>query len=146
MNVSPDTPELLSDEERQILGARADILIPASEGMPAATSVETQFTWIDHALQARPDLLEPLRTSLRFGSPDDPASAITGLHRDRPELFDAFSVLVAGAYLMVPEVKRRIGYPGQEDRPISGDDTPLYVDMLEAVVERGPVYRPTPNP
>ena len=65
------------------------------------------------------------------------------MHRDAAELFDAFSVLTAGAYLMNPEVKKLIGYPGQEERPITAEDLPDYLEMLEQVVLRGPVYRPT---
>lgn len=134
---------ILTPQEREIFGPRADELIPAAEGMPAATAVGVHTAWIDEALSARPDLVNDFHASLALGSPDDPVAAIETLHRDSPELFDAFSVLTAGAYLMNPEVKRLIGYPGQEERPITGDDLPDYLEMLEQVVLRGPVYRAT---
>ena len=134
---------ILTEQERSIYGPRADQLIPEAEGMPAATAVGVHTTWIDHALSARPDLINDFHASLALGSPDDPAAAIETLHRDAAELFDAFSVLTAGAYLMNPDVKKLIGYPGQEERPITGEDLPDYLEMLEQVVLRGPVYRPT---
>jgi hypothetical protein len=133
----------LTDEEREIFGARADILIPESEGMPSATRVRTHHEWIDVALTARPDLLDQFKASLAIGPKDDPVAGVDQVHKSSPEAFDAFSVLTSGAYLMIPEVKALIGYPGQEPRPVEGDDVPEYIDMLEKVVERGPVYRPT---
>ncbi|WP_032402312.1 hypothetical protein [Rhodococcoides fascians] len=141
---APDIDEsILTSEERAIYGPRADQLIPEAEGMPSATGVGVDTRWIDAALHARPDLVNDFRASLAVGSPDDPVAAIATLHKESSTLFDSFSVLTAGAYLMNPEVKRLIGYPGQEDRPITGDDLPEYLDMLEQVVLRGPVYRPT---
>jgi hypothetical protein len=52
--------------------------------------------------------------------------------------------LIAGAYLMDPAVRQAIGYPGQEDRRLS-DDTGEYLDLLEAVVDRGEFHRTTPE-
>jgi hypothetical protein len=133
----------LSDAERTVYGARADVLIPGAEGMPSATQVGTHTSWIDEALVARPDLVVDFKASLHIGPADDPAAAIAELHRTQPLLFDAFSILTSGAYLMCPDVKQIIGYPGQEERPVTGDDVPDYIDMLENVAARGPVYRPT---
>lgn len=133
----------LTDAERALYGARADVLIPGAEGMPSATEIGTHTHWIDDALAARPDLLSDFKASLALGNADDPAGAITEIHATQPGLFDAFSVLTSGAYLMCPEVKAMIDYPGQEPRPVIGDDVPEYIDMLEKVVERGPIYRPT---
>jgi hypothetical protein len=45
---------------------------------------------------------------------------------------------------MNPKVRHAIGYAGQTPRPI--DSAPDYLDdgMLESVIRRGPIYRPTP--
>lgn len=134
---------VLTAEERALYGPRADVLIPNAEGMPAASEVNVHTEWIDQALAARPDLLAPFREALQIGSASEPEAAIEALHGERAELFDAFSVLTAGAYLMHPEVKKLIGYPGQEERPVTSDDTGDYIGMLEEVVMRGPVFRPT---
>lgn len=134
---------VLTDDERAVFGPRADVLIPHAENMPSATEVGVHTEWIDHALAARPDLVNAFRLALQIGQADDPEGAVEALHGEKAELFDAFSVLTAGAYLMNPQVRKLIGYPGQESRPVSGDDMPEYIDMLEHVVLRGPAHRPT---
>jgi len=134
---------ILTAEERAIYGPRADVLIPEAEDMPSASGAGVHTHWIDEALAARPDLINSFRQALAVGDPDNPAAAVEAMHGEAAELFDAFSVLTAGAYLMNPEVKTLIGYPGQEERAIVGDDVPTYIDLLEHVVDRGPVYRPT---
>jgi hypothetical protein len=136
---------ILTDQERAVYGPRADILIPDAEGMPSASQVGVHTQWIDVALAARRDLVNDFHASLAVGTLEDPQGAVEALHQ-QSALFDAFSVLTAGAYLMIPEIKQRIGYPGQESRPISGDDVPEYIDMLEAVVMRGNIFRPTITP
>ncbi|MBB5152882.1 hypothetical protein [Saccharopolyspora phatthalungensis] len=133
----------LTDHERDICGARADVLIPNAAGMPAATQMDVHSIWIEHALGARPDLADRFRASLAEAVDEPPAEAIETLHKNSPELFDAFSVLVAGAYLMSPEVRALIGYPGQENRPVANDEVKTYIHLLERVVQRGPIYRPT---
>jgi hypothetical protein len=137
------TDASLSEAERALYGSRADVLIPGAEGMPSATQVGTHTSLIDDALAARPDLVADFKASLILGSVDDPAAAIAELHAKQPVLFDAFSVLTSGAYLMSPDVKQIIGYPGQEERPVTGDDVSDYIGLLENVAARGPVYRPT---
>jgi hypothetical protein len=134
---------LLTARDRALFGRLADVLIPDAEGMPSATQVGVHTTWIDEALAARPDLVAPFRRALASDPGHDPAAAISQMHSDDAAVFDAFSVLVSGAYLMCPEVKALIGYPGQEERPVTGDDVPEYIGMLESVVARGPVFRPT---
>ena len=133
---------ILTAEERDIYGPWADVLIPETEGMPSASGAGVHTRWIDEALAARPDLINNFREALALGE-GDPADAVEQLHTGQPELFDAFSVLTAGAYLMNPEIKALIGYPGQEERPITGDDVSDYFELLERVVDRGPVHRPT---
>lgn len=58
------------------------------------------------------------------------------------ERFHLVSGIVAGAYFMTPENMARVGYPGQR-REVPGpteaaDD--LDGDILDPVVERGPIY------
>ena len=50
------------------------------------------------------------------------------------------------AYFLNPAMRAAIGYPGLEARPIDPDAAPDYLDdgLLDSVVARGPVYRPTP--
>ena len=49
-------------------------------------------------------------------------------------------------HLALGGVRAAIGYPGLEARPIDPDAAPDYLEdgLLDSVIARGPVYRPTP--
>jgi hypothetical protein len=132
-------------EERTLFGRLADELIPAGNGMPAASEAGVPNQWLDAVLAARPDLLDGLRAVLQK-SLDWPAAAaaVAYLRSDDPEAFGVLAEITAAAYFMNPAVQRAIGYAGQGPRPI--DPRPDYLDddLLEPVIRRGPIYRPTP--
>jgi hypothetical protein len=50
------------------------------------------------------------------------------------------------AYLMIPEVRTAIGYPGQRRHHPQFDEAANQITdgILDPVVERGPVYTPVP--
>jgi hypothetical protein len=97
----------------------ADQLIPGEDGMPSATEAGATGRWLEAVFEARPDLREPVENL----EPDAVASAIVA------------------AYYFNSEVRERIGYAGQRAIPLGPPD---HEDLLEPVVARGPVYRPTP--
>jgi hypothetical protein len=45
---------------------------------------------------------------------------------------------------MSADVRERLGYPGQQARPF--EPRPDYEEdgLIQSVIERGPIYRPTP--
>jgi hypothetical protein len=47
--------------------------------------------------------------------------------------------MTAGAYFLSGEVRQRLNLSGKQ-RPVH-DDTDQYIDMLERVVDRGPMFR-----
>ena len=59
--------------------------------------------------------------------------------------FEVLSGLLAAAYLLIPEVRTAIGYPGQANRPPRFDEAVEQVmsGILDPVIDRGPVYRTT---
>jgi len=69
------------------------------------------------------------------------------LQQSYPAAFAAIGTIAAAGYYMSPGVRALIGYPGQEKRAFDPDATPEYVSngMLQAVADRGPIYRPTPG-
>jgi hypothetical protein len=140
----PRSPSAL---DRTTLAALADVLIPAADGMPAASEAGTAGEWLDEVLGVRADLEAPLRAVLERARGVDPAAEVERLERDEPEAFEALSTAVAAAYFLNPEVRRLIGYPGQERRPIEPEDPPDYEQdgLLASVVARGPIFRPTPE-
>jgi hypothetical protein len=122
----------------------ADELIPAGAGMPSASEAGVAQHGLDAVLNARPDLCDGLLELLRQVDGQATTAAVTSLRSANPALFGLLGEIVAGAYFMNPQVRRAIGYDGQTPRPI--DPRPDYLDdgLLDSVVRRGPIYRPTP--
>lgn len=135
--------ETLTEDERQLYGRLADVLVPEAEGMPSATQSEVHVRWVDDALRARPDLRPLLREALQLAGDLPAEEAVEMLNREHSPLFDALGTVTAGAYFLSPDIKQRIGYPGQVPQPIE-DDVDTYVDLLQNVAERGPIYREAP--
>ncbi len=123
----------------------ADVLIPASGGMPSASEAGATGVWLDRVLSARPDLTDELGRIVASAAGQDPAAAVERLARERPGDLDTLLSALAGAYYMSDDVRGRLGYPGQ--RAIAGDaeggEPPLGLDspLLGPVRARGPIYR-----
>jgi hypothetical protein len=131
--------------DRALLGRLADELIPAGVGFPSASSAGVAGAWLDAVLTARPDLEVVLKDLLQKARIGIPAAVVERLRTDDPGAFGILAEITAAAYFMNPDVQRAIGYSGQDPRPI--DPRPDYLDddLLEAVIRRGPIYRPTPD-
>jgi hypothetical protein len=142
--VSTAPPPKLSDEERHRYASLADALIPEDAVMPSATQADVVTYWVDVALAYRPDLLAALREALERVGDDNALKVLGQLGRDRPDVHEALSTLTVGAYFLNPRVRALAGYPGQVTRAFA-DEVPTYLDVLGRVVERGPIYRPTPG-
>jgi hypothetical protein len=131
--------------ERTLLAALADVLIPAGNGMPAASQAGVADSWLDAVLRARPDLARGLKDLLAKARDRNPAHAVADLRANDPAAFDVLAQIAAGAYFMNPQVQQLIGYGGQGPKPI--DPQPDYLDdgLLDSVMSRGLIYRPTPQ-
>jgi hypothetical protein len=140
-------PQSIASLDRTTLAGLADVLIPAADRMPSASEAGAAGEWLDEVLRVRGDLEAPLHSLLERARGLDPAGEVERLERDEPEAFEALATAVAGAYFLNPEVRRLMGYPGQERRPIEPEDPPDYEQdgLLASVVERGPIFRPTPE-
>jgi hypothetical protein len=134
----------LTQAQREILASLADELIPAEGEMPSASEAGAAGDGLDAVLNARPDLLDGLANLLRQVDGQSPTAAVTSLRSAHPELFGLLGEIVAGAYFMNPDVRQAIGYQGQTPRPIAHDPDYLEDGLLESVIRRGPIYRPTP--
>jgi hypothetical protein len=133
-----------NQEERALLAGLADELIPAGDGMPAASQADVAGKWLDVVLTARPDLAAALNDVLNKARHRVPSEVIADWRANDHAAFDVLVEIVPGAYFMNPEVQQAIGYSGRHPRPI--DPHPDYLDdgLLESVIRRGPIYRPTP--
>jgi len=139
---------LINDTRRATFAGIADILIPATEGMPAASAVGVHETMLDHVVALRPDLTENLLRGLDAATGKDPAEAANALNMTDAAALSAIGLVASAGYYMTPEVRTLIGYPGQQSRPDPDPDaTPEYVanGMLQKVIDRGAIFRPTPK-
>ena len=137
----------IDDTVRATFRAIADVLIPAAEGMPAASAVGVHGEVLDRILGLRPDLSARFFRGIRATTGQAPEAAAESLNSTDPEALAAIGLVASAAYYMQPRVRELIGYPGQEKRPGNPDETPEYVanGMLQQVIDRGPVFRPTPK-
>ena len=122
---------------RERLAELADALIPAEDGMPSASEAGAVGEWLDAVLAARPDFAVPLEGLAASSEP------LATLPERDPAGWSALTAAVVAAYYMNPDVCERIGYAGQRAIPFD-PDAPDYLDLLESVKARAPVYRPTP--
>ena len=130
---------------RDRLARIADGLIPATDEMPAPSSIDIGGRQLDLVLASRPDLADDLRRALESDG-DDPLAHLAQLAAADPPAHDALVTAVIAGYYLHPDVQRRLGYPGQIGEEVRVDTYPDYAHegQLERVLERGPIYRPTP--
>jgi hypothetical protein len=133
---------------RETLAALADVLIPAAEGMPAASEVDVAGKWLDRVAAARPDILPELARVLDEAAGKNPVTEIRRLQEDPDSGFGTLALAATGGYYMNPKIRRLIGYPGQKQSPPYPDEAEYYLrdGLLDPVVARGPTFRPTPPP
>ena len=131
-------------DQRLTLARLADVLVDEGVGMPAASAVGVADGLLDRFLDAAPSLAEPLMALLDEAPADGLDAFVRRLAADRPGDFAVLSTTVVGAYYLSDEVRRLIGYPGQQPTPMSVAGEPDYLDMLERVHDRHPGYRECP--
>jgi hypothetical protein len=126
--------------------ALADVILPADDQMPAASEADADGAWLDRVLSVRADLGSTLTRVLEASTGRDPVAEVRRLRTEDPEGFLALATAVAGAYYLNPRIRALHGYPGQmPSLPEPGESNhDLRDGLLEPVVARGPIYRPTP--
>lgn len=141
----------VSGTTRSALEIIGDYLIPEAHGMPAASAMEVGTTQLDAVLSSRPDLAPLLERTLADAELDDVEGYISDLESSDPEAYGAITLAVVAGYYMHPTVHQLIGYPGQVPKDVQRmGEYEIYqeglMELAEKVIERGPVYRPTPSP
>ncbi len=130
------------------LGALADVMLPAAHGMPAASDVKAIAAYLDQVLDWRGDLRAPLARAVAALEPATfTVDRLWALHQEDEGAYVALTTAVAACYYLSPEVRGRIGYPGQVAKTY---DPYAYTEwvadgLLDPVVERGPIWREAPE-
>ena len=134
---------MISAELRERLREFADVLIPAAHDMPAASEVGVAGNQLDAVLGVRPDLAAPLARALAEADPADHEGTLARLLATDREAHDALLLTVTGGYYIDRDVRRRLGYDGQQPVEVRPEIIPNYVEegLVEPLLERGPIYR-----
>ncbi|MEQ8716820.1 MAG: hypothetical protein RIE08_04350 [Acidimicrobiales bacterium] len=143
----PQTAPKLTASQRATLAGLGDVLIPADDTMPSASEAGVAGPLVDAVLRVRDDLAEGLAAVLDRTEGTDPTDAVEALRSDDPDGFGILTFVVAGGYLMDRRVGELLGYPGQEAKEVDPHDIVGFVSsgILDPVIERGPIYRPSPD-
>jgi hypothetical protein len=136
---------LASADQTARLRRLGDVLAPASETMPSFSEADKSGRFLLRAFEALPHLA-PLAIAAADALGDsEPREYLERLSVERPEMFSALHSTVVGAYLINRRVWKRLGYPGRKPRPVLDDEADFYLEggLLDPVIARGPIYRPT---
>ncbi|MGI8610418.1 MAG: hypothetical protein ACR2MY_14550 [Candidatus Dormibacteria bacterium] len=128
----------------------ADVLIPAVGDNPAATAEPEFDRLLSVALDARADGFDSIVEilgDLKEATAPDIDQALRALHASDPKKFQVLSAVIAGAWLLVPAVRDRVGYPGQARRPARLEEAVDQISdgILDPVMARGYIFTETPE-
>lgn len=137
--------ELLTNQEREAVYIIGDTLIPEGGSGPSADQAAVATQFIDRFLALRPDLHAGFRALLAEADLDNPRQWCERLERERPAVFSELTFVIAGSYLLSPKARSWLKYEGQVGEYQDGSPQAEYADggLLDQVVARGPIYRPT---
>jgi hypothetical protein len=131
--------------QRAVLAGLADVLIPAGDGMPSASAAGVDEHGLDQVLAAVPSLAASLADVLSRAKGREPAEVIRSLARTDPSAYGVLTEVVTAAYFMNADVRKAVGYTGQGPSPLDPRVDYMEDGLLESVIKRGPIYRPTPK-
>jgi hypothetical protein len=140
-------PRSLSGDEQQVLALVADTLIPAHDGAPPASAEPGFWDSLAVALDARADAFEDIAEALddlASTSSDGMWERLQSMDATRPATFQALSTVIAGAWLLSPGTRDRIGYHGQQSDKAGLEEAADEISsgVLDAVLERDPEEGP----
>jgi hypothetical protein len=131
--------------QRAVLASLADVLIPTGDGMPSASAGAVAEEGLNQVLAAVPSLGASLAEVLARAKGREPAEVIASLARTDPAAYGILTEVVTAAYFMNPDVRKAVGYTGQGPSPLDPRVDYMEDGLLESVIKRGPIYRPTPK-
>ena len=153
--IQPATAAVFTPDERAALAAAMDEIIPAADGMPAATQVGG-IEYLERVPLQLPGLLDQFRQGLakldaesrqRSGQPfrqlsrAERVEILKALERHAPDIFRTLRDFVYEAYYTRPEVWQRIGYELHATDHAGPHMKPFDESVLAQVRKRGKLYR-----
>lgn len=124
----------MTERERRALRVVADVLIPATDQFCSGASEVGFDGMLMRAVDARADAFDTVTSAaLNAAEADDAEGYLRGLHDSEPDTFQALSAVVAGAWLLTPKVRDRIGYHGQQRHPAGHEDAAD--DLMDGILD-----------
>ncbi len=123
-----------------------DVLIPALETLPKFTDTPRIEATVQRVMSYRPDLIDDVRRGVASCLGEPAMEAARRMHDQDKATLSAIGLVLSAAYLMTPEIRDVIGYPGQERVERQQNDAteiPTH-HMLADVLARGTICRRTP--
>jgi hypothetical protein len=146
-NAARRLPRDLTGFELRGLLRTADVLIPGTDSDPTASQAPGFESMLERALLARADAFELIAAEGARLEPLTDAELSAELRRlaaEEPETFQPLSTVLAGAYLLIPDVRAAVGYPGQHRKHPQFDEAANEImdGILDPVIDRGSIYTP----
>jgi hypothetical protein len=148
-------PKVLSDEQRRLLVAVLDRIVPPRDGLPGAGGLGVDAA-IDRTLAVAPKLrrlfLDGLaeialtseaRTGRDFLALDGAAQEeiLHEVEEAEPAFFAALVEHTYRGYYILPEVHVAIGYPARPPQPLGHQLAPFREELLQVQIGRAPFWR-----
>jgi hypothetical protein len=113
--------------------------------MPSASAAAVAEQGLDQVLAAVPSLGASLADVLAKAEGREPSEVVANLAQSDPAAYGVLTEVVTAAYFMNPNVRKAVGYTGQDPSPLDPRVDYMEDGLLESVIKRGPIYRPTPK-
>ena len=152
---TPPAPPPAADAGADVFISYARANRPTAEQLAAALAAQSIGVWWDRELLAGSEFAEAIeaqlqsaRVVLALWSADSVRSAFVRIDALRAVgvslRYAERKMQVAGAWLMLPTVRERIGYAGQkaDPAPIELAVDEISSGILDDVLERGSIFRP----
>jgi hypothetical protein len=120
--------------------AIADCIIPRTAEMPSASDVGIGDLLQRKLTRYRPDLVGSVGAILGRATTESPEQFVERLEIEEPQAFQLLFQAVAGSYYLSPEVRQRIGYPGQEAQLLPREGIGVE-DLLEGMLDAPKIFR-----
>ncbi|MFC5337085.1 hypothetical protein [Leucobacter denitrificans] len=136
----------MDDVTRQGVARVMDVLLPGTEVLPRATAVDAQGELLDRVLRADPKL-EPIVRRCGEQAAQTSEISLADVEQWMGEDTERLVFALHAAYYMSKDVRQALNYPGQGRVPVA-EATPdqlVSPELIAPVIERGPIYVPTPE-
>jgi hypothetical protein len=135
-----------SREQIDALRKLGAAILPGTATQPSFTAADPNDEHLRIALQHL-TFDAPRALAAVAGGVDDADQFLATLQADNYPAFHSVWMVCVGAYYVNRAVWERLQYPGRIPYPVAPGEAASELDpaQLQAVVDRGPIFRPAPN-